>query len=223
MSDCGGSDGDDQGGRSSRSSSGSDGGRVDLSQLQQGLSAETLSALMKFLPTGKFESDDDEEDANTKLDETICVAYTPKDVNVISETFKRLAANNEERDEANKIAAAKRILLPLQNHLEDAEGRQAHEILLEEGVVRISDLLSHELCDLLRAEIGVGIDVEQANNNESTQESGFGNVLNRMNRWDMYLRNEGVTHQALKYLFSDKTKHLPLLFHKLFGEFHLYI
>jgi hypothetical protein len=40
----------------------------------------------------------------------------------------------------------------------------------------------------------------------------------------MYLRNEGITNQVLKYLFDDKLKPLPMLFDYLFdgqnSEFH---
>ena len=86
------------------SDSSSDENEVSLTQLQDGLSEETLSALMKFLPTGRFESDDEAEEEgdghHNRIDESnVCVAYTPKDVSVISETFKRLASQNEERDE----------------------------------------------------------------------------------------------------------------------------
>ena len=201
---------------------------INLTQLQDELSAETLSALMKFLPTGRFESDNEAEEEGghqNKIDESnVCVAYTPKDVSVISETFKRLASQNEERDEANRVAAYKRVLLPLGDYNFDSRGATPCQIIIDDGVVRIPNLLSGRLCDLLRDEVNLGIAKEQDNNNESTQIDGFGNVMNRLHRWDMYLRNEGVTNDCLNDLFNHRDKPLPTLFHELFdgqdSEFH---
>ena len=212
------------------SDSSSDENEVSLTQLQDGLSEETLSALMKFLPTGRFESDDEAEEEgdghHNRIDESnVCVAYTPKDVSVISETFKRLASQNEEKDEANRIAASRRVLLPLENYQFDEKCRTPHKILIEDGVVRIPNLLSERLCDLLRDEVNAGIFKEQTqNNNNSTEVNGFGNVINRLHRWDMYLKNEGVTNECLNDLFDRREKPLPILFHHLFdgqdSEFH---
>ena len=38
------------------------------------------------------------------------------------------------------------------------------------------------------------------NDNEMTQETGFGNVLCRESRWDLYLTNEGICSEALQVI-----------------------
>ena len=108
---------------------------VNLCALQENLSPATLAALMQFLPNRRFEDECDEvNDVNTKVsDASVCVAYTPKDVNVIAETFKRLASTNAEKDTHRELMAESRKLLQLEASLP----LNAYETLLREGFVRL--------------------------------------------------------------------------------------
>ena len=70
--------------------------------------------------------------------------------------------------------------------------------------------------DILALEIG--------NNNEMTCETGFGNVLCREHRWDLYLRDEGICHEVLVSLIGHPDSILNQVFRDLFcgynAEFH---
>ena len=163
---------------------------VDLASLQAELSPATLAALLSFLPNRAFEDDEQDSSSITSKnisDGAVCVAYTAKDVNTIAETFKRLATKNEENELKIQRAAEQRVLYPLLHSFGDC----ILPDLLENGVVRINSLLPVEICDRLLAEINLKLVEEIANCNPMTRETGFGNVLCREHRWDLYLRNEG--------------------------------
>ena len=186
--------------------------------IQDGLSAETLSLLLQFLPTRRFE--DDLNDNTHIEDSNVCVAYTDKDINVITETVNRLTKKNEEETNKRKIAAESRVLLPLLNTILDDD---IYNTLVDDGIVRVNGILSVDHCDKMLDFINNKLADELLLENPQTQETGFGNVLCRENRWDMYLHNENACHGALNSILGEKEK-LGILFHRLFNgadaEFH---
>jgi len=174
------------------------------------------------------------------------VTYTPKDTSVIEATMMRLeAAADVER--ALLLAAAKdRVLLELEalpspaahgdgrafsssssSVARDDVSRDAVATLLEEGVVRLNSVLSPELCDLCLATIEANLLAADydggAVNSIGGRNVGFGNVFSRQNRFDMYLKNEGVFKQALGQILGaavgDVFRHFydgrPCDFHEL--------
>ena len=65
---------------------------------------------------------------------------------------------------------------------------------------------------------------EISTGNAMTVETGFGNVLCREHRWDLYLRNEGVCREALRSILRSPEAGLSNFFSELFdgcdAEFH---
>jgi len=185
---------------------------VDLLALQRHLSPETLAALLTFLPTRSFaEEDASAQSAGAPQTPAVCVAYTANDVSVIAETFKRLAAKNEEAEMRLKSAADKRVLLPL-----EASSSGAADTLACDGVTRIDGVLSSDVCDRLLAFVNATLASEISNGNIMTQATGFGNVLCREHRWDLYLRDEGECADALREMFGLGSP-LNVLFLSLFN------
>lgn len=194
---------------SDHSDSEGDGERgVDLFALQSELSPETLAALMTFLPTRSFV--DDPEDSREAQAPAVCVAYTAKDVSVIADTFKRIALRNADAEDRLKAAAESRVLLPL-----EASGISAADALARDGVARMNGVLSAEACDRLLSFVNAKLSDEITSGNAMTQATGFGNVLCREHRWDIYLRNEGECAAALRELFAASAP-LSELFKSLF-------
>jgi Phytanoyl-CoA dioxygenase (PhyH) len=113
--------------------------------------------------------------------------------------------------------------------------RSNSTVLEQDGVVRIDNVLSHELCaaclDYINHALLVGVedDLETASTNhgELTGDfggsQGFGNVFERSNRCDMYLRNTGVIEEALHHMLNLSAP-LGALFRKSLGgepaDFH---
>lgn len=190
--------------------------------LRDGLSEATFAALMQFLPTRSFEDDTPVEGNSKKIeDSTVCVAYTANDVSVIAETFKRLATVNAEKFQHAQEAARSRTLLTLEptNRKEDIL-----QTLICDGIVRVNQILASDICDRLLNSINSILANEIARDNKMTRESGFGNVLCREHRWDLYLRNEGVCNEALTSLIGPADSVLNILFTDLIkgqnAEFH---
>lgn len=181
------------------------------------LSASTLALLLEFLPNRRFEGEEPSND--TRYDsQQACVAYTAGDVTVITETLKRLADKHEERDARLKEIVDQRVFLEL---MPSAPGAEALSTIIRDGVVRINSILTYPLCDKLLSTINTNLayELSPAISNPQTIESGFGNVLCRDSRWDMYLHDEGVFHDALLDMFRDKSGPLGRLFDDLFdGE-----
>lgn len=191
----------------------------DMFVLQEVLSESTLAALLNFLPNRRFEADDEAYDeaydnSNPLTAKDVCIAYTPKDVNVIAETLKRLQIKNMEKEVKHKIAVEKRILLKLEDNNLD---NNLCEILLNKGIIRLNNVLSHDLCDKALVSINNKLKNDIINNNEQIQETGYGNVLCRDNRWDLYLRNEGVYNEVLSSIFN-KDNIIYNLFKELFYD-----
>ena len=182
------------------SSSSSSGPRITA---EDGLSAGVLEALMQFQMMGGFTGMED-----TKIpDMAVCATFTASDSQVIAETYRRLQHKEAEAAAAYEQALQNRVIL----NLDETSGIcNLSEVLLAEGVVRVNDILSQDLCDAclqqINAELAGSIDkgATETNANEHTS-SGFGNVFSRKNRYDMYLRNTGIHEQALRYMLAKDT------------------
>lgn len=186
-----------------------------LANLQDGLHPDTYALLMQFLPHGRFLAEEGEDEEEGITDKTVCVAYRPEDVDVISATLSRLASKHDERETREKKAASERVLLQLEGS--SGEGDEAYEALMAEGVVRLNGVLSHAHCDALLLSINAKLALDISSDNPFTCETGYGNVLCREHRWDMYLRNEGVYLEALtSMLLGDAHSPLGRLIGSLF-------
>jgi hypothetical protein len=221
--------------RSNSDDDSSEGSR-EISALE-GLSASSLAALVQFQECGFFPKDtnDEAEEEESKISkETLCVAYTEKDTQVIADTMKRLQLKTEEASLKSKEILDNRTVLDLQP-TEGSDGvdsssfskaEAAATVLKDDGVVRINKVLSSSLASSCLEKIQhifeMGGHVNDLDDNDR-ETSGFGNVFSRENRYDMYLRNEGVFNDALHSLFENGSI-LGSLFDILFdgrsGVFH---
>ena len=173
----------------------------NLSALSEGLSPDTFAALMSFLGPKEEESSAEESPVSPPINkETVCVAYTQKDVNMITDTYKRLAAKSSAAQQKNETAIANRVLLDLQQTVPGTE----LEVLARLGVIRINNVLSEKLCDDCLREIDDRLE-NAGSEDEQVDSGGFGNVLQREFRWDMYLRLAGPVQNAIKYMFVTDT------------------
>jgi len=120
-----------------------------------------------------------------------------------------------------KIAADSRVLLPLLNTINDDD---IYNTLITDGVVRVNNILNDDHCDILLEWINSKLAIELELNNPQTCQTGFGNVLCREHRWDMYLHDDNVCHDALQSILGDTNDTLVKLFSNLFdgcdAEFH---
>lgn len=204
-----------------------------------GLPLDVLEMLLRFQNDGCFVEDDNAHD--TKIPSgAVCATYTARDSQVIAATCRRL---QEKMDDAAKIhqdVLEQRILLDLVaptigDGLGKAmDGAEAHAVdvdhvdhinlaqtLIDEGVVRINQVLGPDLCDRLLATINEALAaapdsdsfVDNNDNDSGPPSDGFGNVFSRHRRYDMYLRPEGVYNEALHALL-DRRSLLGALIHQ---------
>jgi hypothetical protein len=190
-----------------------------------GLSLETLQLLEQFQQDGCFEGDSPSVGGTDTS--TVCIAYTQKDSQVISETYRRLL-QKEEADCAGQVQQEQQ---PPKLVIEDLEATERDDVgadytrsLLEalerDGVIRINGALDPYLCDQCLAAINT--DLLASDSPKDGDHTGFGNVFSRKFRYDMYLRPVGIYHETLKCLLS-RTSPLGDLFHELCfpgGDFH---
>jgi hypothetical protein len=172
----------------------------ELLSAQDGLSAETLQMLMHYQEFGIF-ADDGDDQGEERYDapissETVCVAYTAKDSKVIAETVKRL---QEKEDKASLLCdglsySESLNIVPLEAPTNETLNA---ETLKRDGVVRINNVLDKDLCQALLEAINVKLV------NADSTEPGFGNVFSRENRYDMYLRPQGLVQQALAQMLNE--------------------
>ncbi|CAM9177897.1 unnamed protein product, partial [Ectocarpus fasciculatus] len=146
--------------------------------------------------------------------ETVFLAYTPNDVSVITSTMARLQNSQKESKARTELALQTNVVhtldlgLPTQ-HVQD---------LVHNGVVRLNGVLSSDLCDRVLADVNENLDRAISNDDCMTIETGYGNVLSRAHRWDIYQRNEGVIAESLIDMFGDRNCELSRLFYDLFDK-----
>jgi len=133
------------------------------------------------------------------------LAYTPGDASMIAATMARLQKASLDSAVRTEAVLAKRTLHPL----EAVVGGDLGGRLLEEGVVRVDKVLPAAACDACLAKIN---ELLLAN-----AEGCFGNVLSRSERWDMYLKNEGLFGDALVSMLGEGSV-LGGLFEQLWGK-----
>jgi Phytanoyl-CoA dioxygenase (PhyH) len=209
---------------------------------RDGLCESVLAALLEFQHGGgRFDNDDDN---GIIASDTICAAYRPQDTAMIAATLRRLQEQEHgvvAEDPLDLLAspedtATERVVEPL---LVDAS-RSNWTVLEQDGVVRIDKVLSAELCtaclDYINQALLVGVenDLHSGTTMPSTSHVvepigdhggsvGFGNVFERNNRCDMYLRNTGVIQDALHHMLNLSAP-LGALFGKLLdgepADFH---
>jgi Phytanoyl-CoA dioxygenase (PhyH) len=196
--------------------------------VHDGLCASVLAALLEFQHGGGgFSNDSDGCDGDSVVlsRDEICAANQPKDnTGVIAATLRRL------KEQDRKVESDERKERVVELLLVDTS-RSNSTVLEQDGVVRIDNVLSHELCsaclDYINHALSVGVKdhlgIASANHGELTGDQGFGNVFERSNRCDMYLRNTGVIEEALHHMLNLSAP-LGALFGKSLGgepaDFH---
>jgi hypothetical protein len=185
-----------------------DGGDDDDDRLsaRDGLSLETLQALLQFQEHHCFPDDPDNSSNNNKnlqdnmvvIDHnTVCVAYTSKDSQVIAATYHRLQEKEARREE--KVIVAIHDLeaptLPFHDNEDticadsgQSMGDALADVLRIDGVVRVNSIVDPDLCDRCLAIINDAL--ENTDSATDGSQAGFGNVFSRSHRYDMYLRPE---------------------------------
>jgi hypothetical protein len=192
--------------------------------IRDGLCESVLAALLEFQHGGGggFDENDDDDGVTVSRDET-CAANPPEGTeDVIAATLRRLKEQDRkvESDERKE-----RVVEPL---LVDTS-RSNWTVLEQDGVVRIDNVLSHELCaaclDYINQALLVGVKdhlgtastIHGESTNDCGGSNGFGNVFERKNRCDMYLRNTGVIEEALHHMLNLSAP-LGALFRKSLGD-----
>jgi hypothetical protein len=199
----------------------------------EGLSASALAALVQFQEHGYFPEDTNEvaEEESKISKETLCVAYTEKDSQVIANTMKRLQLKTDEASLKSKAVLDNRTVLDLQptdgsdgfDSSSFSKAEAAAKVLKDDGVVRINNVLSSVLASSCLDKIQKILEMGGHVNDLDTKTSGFGNVYSRENRYDMYLRNEGVFKDAMLSLLEEGSilgSLFDILFDGLPGVFH---
>jgi len=178
------------------------------------LSGEALSALLEFQQTGGFE-----DMPPSIIDKNaVCATFTPGDSKMIAATYRRLQGKDDEAAKKHTEALLHRTVLDLQV----THARDSVDVMMREGVVRLDNVLSPELCDACLEGINrdfLMADTERISDGTNQPCDGFGNVFSRTNRYDMYLKNQGVYQDALHQML-ESTSSLGALYAALVGPDH---
>jgi hypothetical protein len=217
----------------------SDGSGLPEITAELGLSLEVLQSLQMFQQHGCFLGEEGDDDNAAVGKDTVCVAYTAKDSQVISDTYRRLeekAVGISSEYQASLDQLEDRIVLDLEepdatnttttpNERRNSSDELAN-ILAMDGVLRINAVLPPDLCDECLLEINNALHAADSSTNTGdedntgddgaakmlTNKDGFGNVFSRNCRYDMYLRPKGVFQQALQSMLHREAA-LGGLFH----------
>lgn len=131
---------------------------------------------------------------------------------MIASTLSRLQLEGEKAKAKSELALGHNVRQVLEPCVTGSE----LATLIQDGVVRINNVLSAELCDECLDLISQELDAAINAGGPMTIETGFGNVLSRDCRWDFYQRNEGPILESLKYMLENSLYPLPRLFIELF-------
>ena len=189
-----------------------------------GLSSETLAALRQFQEFGDTtdvesinnNNNNDNNGSTQPISSPLgYMAFTQGDVSVIEETYKRLQAKENTR---NKSKSKQIHIVNLECEKVTAGTLLSNfDVLERDGVVRLNGALGKQLCQDLLGSINLKLKTTDSS------DPGFGNVFSRDQRYDMYLRPEGLGREALQEMMHES---LPLaeLFKRLLknesGVFH---
>lgn len=131
---------------------------------------------------------------------------------VVASTIARLQKSGLEAKVKSELALKENVNLQLDP---SSPGQEVHN-LVHSGVIRINKVLSPELCSKCLAFVTQNLDDAILRDAVMTVETGFGNVLCRDKRWDMYQPNDGPIAEALQYMLGSRENPLPRLFDELF-------
>lgn len=193
---------------------------------EDGLSSDVFALLQQFQIMQNYHDYDDAshlENNNEREDEMLTVSDpiiknnvdddNIDDSSVIASTMRRLQRQQGELAAQHERIVADRHLLDLA--VSSLSTNCLAQALQQEGVVRINGVLTDTMCDECLELINMrlaGSDtteaasenhVETENEEETFNLEGFGNVFSRKNRYDMFLRNEGVFELALASMLHD--------------------
>ena len=154
------------------------------------------------------------DSAPQKDSEVVFTAYTSNDLSVIANTVARLQSSGAEAKTKSELKLRNNVNIDLDISLPG----HIVEDLLKLGVIRINDVLSDNLCDLCLTVINTNLNAAIAESFPMTIETGFGNVLSRRSRWDIYQRYEGAIALALQYMLGNDNNPLTKLFSELFNQ-----
>lgn len=218
----------------SSSSSSSGGPRLTIGE---GLSKEALAALAEYQQFGFFSGDDNGGDDKggdasaasnhvIQKNEACPTAFTAGDTKVIADTLRRLSKNTK-----TDALLSPRIILDLEDYSCKGANVEPVDLLRNDGCIRIDGVLDPELCDQCLKQINEELEQSGQQDHDSTKRAnawdgsagGFGNVFSRANRYDMYLRKEGVYEESLGHMLQNNSS-LACLFEALLdgkeGVFH---
>ncbi|GMI47433.1 hypothetical protein TrCOL_g7555 [Triparma columacea] len=201
-----------------------DGAEIDE---MSGLSSLALTALCDFLtPNISIEADiSPPVDPNTLLQ-----VYTEGDTQMIASTLKRLQERDEKKrlhnlascmDEHDDVNEAIHLDsgIPFDEHrpptpIETSPALTALRALQDVGCAKLESALDASFADCMLAHINTTLESEISSDNRCIQ--GFGNVLERKNRYDMYVTNTTPVVQSCLVDLLQKSKPLGDLFHEMF-------
>eukprot|EP00601_Ochromonadales_sp_CCMP2298_P024834 CAMPEP_0173272696 /NCGR_PEP_ID=MMETSP1143-20121109/1501_1 /TAXON_ID=483371 /ORGANISM="non described non described, Strain CCMP2298" /LENGTH=302 /DNA_ID=CAMNT_0014209371 /DNA_START=33 /DNA_END=938 /DNA_ORIENTATION=+ len=158
-------------------------------------------------------SDDDEECGGIPLSVGLSAATLA--------ALMQFAPQNDKGEEGeNKVSIDQRRPDPerFPTDFEATHVSNAIEVLARDGVVRLDNLLSLELCGRCREHINSALARVEAGADQfiDGQETGFGNVDSKECRWDMYLDHEGAIEESLSSILHP-TADAGVFFERLFG------
>ena len=199
---------------------------------EDGLSSDVFALLQQFqlmqdhhdhydyYDSPHFTNKDDHEQELMTIYEPIIVKNSNNNVNeidnssVIASTMRRLKRQQGELAAQHERIVADRHLLDLVVG-SSSSSMDLAQVLKQEGVVRVNGVLTDAMCDecleLINLRLAGSDTMETTAMKHAEPESeeqtfnleGFGNVFSRKNRYDMFLRNEGVFELALASMLHD--------------------
>jgi hypothetical protein len=170
------------------------------------------------------ESDSDSESGGEKI--TLSSGLSPEAMAALFQFIKPQSVASEEPDTE---VMSQVIEASLQKNLPDpsrsdvsivaTDPHSAVEIFKQYGVVRLNNVLNTEACDRclftineqLASAVDAGVD-----HFTKGEETGFGNVDSKENRWDMYLNYSGEVKESLQCIFDEASSPLTAFFRELF-------
>lgn len=183
---------------------------LDWEMLKCSLSMEAFAALTSHLQ-GDLQKVDSTEDLTLTQNKEF-----QKKATVLEDTMKRCRRLQTETEEGHQRASSRL------SSLEPQEGKLSATDLCAtmelEGVIRFNDILTKELCEQVRQCTSDRLEnlIGTVPDTEMTPENGFGPILERKCRWDLYLPNEGLYNECLRKLLQ-RNGPIRTLFDGLFG------
>lgn len=184
----------------------SDSGDEENLTAEDGLSSDVLAILRQFQQMEGLAGREYYETAFQDDSDTTPAPITATDSSVIAATMRRLQRTQGELAAKQERAMSDRTTLDLLS----SEQPLLLQILRQEGVVRVDGVLPPIICDECLKQINRNLEESgsKPTSNMVTDEDtfnskGFGNVFSRTNRYDMFLRNEGVFERALASMLQE--------------------